>query len=164
MKPSSLIRTLSRLGIPAVMACVALAPAALGQEVTFSPYIQLGDNGKLGPTDQIVIAWQTDEIAPNASAYKVELSAGHDRRFVKPKGRVIDNYLAADPSLPTIPGAYGAHTNYTAVLVTCDMTPCINIASLARACQVAGSPPRSQPASSVLSTPSPSRETKASSL
>jgi len=116
MKPSSLIRTLSRLGIPAVMACVALAPAALGQEVTFSPYIQLGDNGKLGPTDQIVIAWQTEEIAPNASAYKVELSAGHDRRFVKPKGRVIDNYLAADPSLPTIPGAYGAHTNYTAVL------------------------------------------------
>jgi uncharacterized repeat protein (TIGR01451 family) len=124
MKPSSLIGTLSRLRIPAVMVCVALAPAAFGQQVTFSPYIQLGDNGPMGPTDQIVIAWQTDETAPNTSAYKVEFSteehgfhgSEHGRNFVKPSARVIDNYLAADPALPTIPGAYGPHTNYTAVL------------------------------------------------
>ena len=40
----------------------------------------------------------------------------HGHSFVKPSARVIDNYLAADPALPTIPGAYGPHTNYTAVL------------------------------------------------
>jgi uncharacterized repeat protein (TIGR01451 family) len=123
MKSSFLIGTLSRLRIPAVMVCVALAPAAFGQQVTFSPYIQLGDNGTFGPSDQIVIAWQTDETTPKASAYKVEFTAEehgfHGRQqgsFAKPSGRVIDNYLAADPALPTIPGAYGAHTNYTAVL------------------------------------------------
>ena len=123
MKTSFLIGTLSRLRIPAVMICVALAPAAFGQQVTFSPYIQLGDNGTFGPSDQIVIAWQTDETTPKASAYKVEFTAEehgfHGRQqssVVKPSGRVIDNYLAADPALPTIPGAYGAHTNYTAVL------------------------------------------------
>ena len=124
MKPSSLIGTLSRLRIPAMMVCVALAPAAFGQQVTFSPYIQLGDNGTFGPSDQIVIAWQTDETAPNTSAYKVEFSAAehsfgfaqHGSSYIKASARVIDNYLAADPALPTIPGAYGPHTNYTAVL------------------------------------------------
>jgi uncharacterized repeat protein (TIGR01451 family) len=124
MKPSSLIGTLSRLRIPAVMACIALAPAAFGQQVTFSPYIQLGDNDTFGPSDQIVIAWQTDETTPKTSAYKVEFKATehgfhgdeHDLRFVKPSVRVIDNYLAADPALPSIPGAYGPHSNYTAVL------------------------------------------------
>ncbi len=29
---------------------------------------------------------------------------------------MIDNYLTADPALPSITGAYGAHTNYVAVL------------------------------------------------
>jgi hypothetical protein len=100
-----------------LIAGVALAPAVFGQQVTFSPYIQLGDNGAFGPTDQIVVAWQTDETSPKASAYKVEFQASErDRRTVTPQARVIDNYLAADPSLPTIPGAYGAHSNYTAVL------------------------------------------------
>lgn len=117
MKLHSLIGTFSRLQIPAAMICFALAPAAFGQQITFSPYLQLGDNGALGPRDQIVVAWQTDETAPNTSAYKVEFSAGeHDSRTVNPRARVIDNYLAADPALPAIPGAYGAHTNYTAVL------------------------------------------------
>lgn len=68
----------------------------------------------------MVIAWQTNETSPNPSAYKVEFSAdehgrGHDST-ITPSGRVVDNYLAADPSLPPIPGAYGAHVNYTAVL------------------------------------------------
>ena len=116
MKPSSPTRRLS--GIPlALVACLALASPALAQEVTFAPYLQLGANGKLGPSDQIVIAWQTNESSPNAPAYKVEFhSTAHDHSSVTPKGRVIDNYLAADPALPPIPGAYGPHTNYTAVL------------------------------------------------
>lgn len=99
------------------VASVALAPAVFGQQVTFSPYIQLGDNGPFGATDQIVVAWQTDETSPKASEYKVEFGQfdyGHNS--VVPQARVIDNYLAADSSLPTIPGAYGAHANYTAVL------------------------------------------------
>lgn len=104
------------------MAGVALTPGALGQQVTFSPYIQLGDNGTFGPSDQIVVAWQTSEPAPKTSAYKVEFwesaSRGSQRKHssVAPQARVVDAYLAADPSLPPIPGAYGAHSNYTAVL------------------------------------------------
>ena len=96
---------------------LAIAPTAFAQQVTFAPYIQLGDNGPFGPTDQIVIAWQTNESAPNPSAYKVEYGASDDEhRSITPSARVVDNYLAADPSLPTIPTAYGAHSNYTAVL------------------------------------------------
>jgi hypothetical protein len=101
----------------AAIACFAIAPAALGQQVTFFPYVQLGDNGTFGFTDQIVIAWQTNEAAPNNSAYKVEFGTDdRDHHLVQPSARVIDNYLKADPTLPTIPGAYGPHSNYTAVL------------------------------------------------
>ncbi|MDB6104454.1 MAG: hypothetical protein JWO52_4453 [Gammaproteobacteria bacterium] len=100
------------------------APAAFSQQVTFAPYIQLGDNGPFGPTDQIVIAWQTDEASPKVSAYNVEIhpsdgerrSDDERRAVVIPKARVVDSYLAADPALPAIAGAYGAHSNYTAVL------------------------------------------------
>jgi uncharacterized repeat protein (TIGR01451 family) len=117
MKPASSTGISPILRALTLIAGVALAPAVFGQQVTFSPYIQLGDNGAFGPTDQIVIAWQTDATTPKPSAYKVEFQASErDRRTVTPQARVIDNYLAADPSLPTIPGAYGAHSNYTAVL------------------------------------------------
>ena len=117
MKPSSPFRALSRIGLPSLITCIALTSAAFAQEVTFAPYLQLGATGSLGSSDQIVIAWQTNQSAPTPSAYKVQFSTNaHNRRTVTPRGRVIDNYLAADPSLPAIPGAYGAHTNYTAVL------------------------------------------------
>ena len=113
--PMTGLRTLLR--VISVLATVAVAPAVFGQHVTFSPYIQLGDNGAFGPSDQIVVAWQTDESSPSASAYKVEFHADdEERQSVTPKARVVDNYLAADPSLPAIPAAYGAHSNYTAVL------------------------------------------------
>ena len=100
------------------IAGVALAPTAFAQQVTFAPYLQLGDSGPLGPTDQVVVAWQTNEVSPNKSAYKVEIRAPEERRsrLVTPSARVVDNYLAADATLPVIPGAYGAHSNYTAVL------------------------------------------------
>jgi hypothetical protein len=117
MKSSCLICTKSMLSVLALMVCVALAPAVFGQQVTFAPYVQLGDNGTFGTTDQMVIAWQTDESAPTASAYKVVLRGNeNERRSVVPSARVVDNYLAADPTLPTAPGAYGPHSNYTAVL------------------------------------------------
>src|SRR5580704_3251324 len=110
MKASPFVVMVSRLGILAVTACIALAPAAFGQQVTYAPYIQLGDNGPFGFRDQIVVAWQTNESTPNPLAYKVEYSeSGRDRdhqRSVVPAGRVVDNYLAADPTLPAIPGAY----------------------------------------------------------
>ena len=103
-----------------IMAAVAFVPAVFAQQVTFAPYIQLGDNGPFHATDQIVIAWQTDETSPKADLYKVELqkARGSARRAVRvvPQVRVVDNYLAADPLLPTVAGAYGAHSNYTAVL------------------------------------------------
>src|SRR5579871_753848 len=102
-----------RLFLMATCACMP----AFAQHVTFLPYVQLGDNGPLGPTDQIVVAWQTDEASPDASAYSIEFrSDATSPRAVRPSARVVDNYLAADPSLPTIPGAYGPHSNYTAVL------------------------------------------------
>ena len=119
MSPSFAVRLGVRLGLSAlaIMAAAAFGPVALGQKVTFAPYIQLGDNGTFGRSDQIVIAWQTDETSPNASAYKVEFGSGeHERHSVTPSARIVDNYLAADPTLPTIPGSYGAHSNYTAVL------------------------------------------------
>ena len=107
-----------RVTVPlSVAACIVFGSATLAQQVSFLPYVQLGAQGSFGPTDQIVIAWQTDEHVPNASAYTVEFSPDKGgQRSVHPSGRVVDNYLAADPSLPNIPTAYGAHSNYTAVL------------------------------------------------
>ena len=85
--------------------------------VTYAPYIQPGDAGPLDERDQIVVTWQTNEAVPNPSAYKVQFGLGDDLyTSVQPVGRVVDNYLAADASLPVPPTAYGAHTSYTAVL------------------------------------------------
>jgi uncharacterized repeat protein (TIGR01451 family) len=117
MKQYSLSSKLPLLRALTLIASAAFAPVAFGQQVTFFPYIQLGDNGPFGPADQIVIAWQTDETSPKASAYKVEFhESDRGPRSVIPQVRVVDNYLAADPALPTIPGAYGPHSNYVAVL------------------------------------------------
>ena len=119
MKPSLRLGKLSLLGACGITVSAAFSPAVFGQQVTFSPYLQLGDNGPFGPTDQIVVAWQTDETSPKASAYKVDFQESANEKnhsSVLPKARVVDNYLAADPALPTIPGAYGAHANYIAVL------------------------------------------------
>ena len=41
--PMTGLRTLLR--VISVLATIAVAPAVFGQHVTFSPYIQLGDNG-----------------------------------------------------------------------------------------------------------------------
>ena len=109
--------TFPKLRALTLVASVALAPAVFGQQVTFFPYLQLGNNGPFGATDQIVVAWQTNESAPNTSAYNVEFGeAAYNQHHVAPQARVVDNYLAADATLPVIPGAYGAHANYTAVL------------------------------------------------
>ena len=117
MMSSTPTRPARILCLLALGVCVLIAHPMFSQQVTFFPYIQLGDNGTFGASDQIVIAWQTDEAAPNASAYKVAFGFGdQEHRVVHPSGRVIDNYLAADPALPSVPGAYGSHANYTAVL------------------------------------------------
>ena len=119
MKLSSLLGMVSKLSILAVV-CIALTSSAPAQQVTFAPYVQLGDNGTFGPSDQIVIAWQTNETSPHASSYKVEFKESnhhaHSGRLAIARGRVVDNYLASDPTLPAVPTSYGAHTNYLAVL------------------------------------------------
>ncbi len=56
MNAFSLTPKSSRLPLLAGLFCVALAPAAYAQQVTFFPYIQLGDNGPLGASDQMVVA------------------------------------------------------------------------------------------------------------
>ena len=85
-------------------------------QVTYKPYIQLGDMGGFGATDQKVIAWQTAETAPNP-AYHVEFGKTPALgSSAVPHGRVVDNYLAADTSLPVPSTASGPHVNYYAVL------------------------------------------------
>ena len=94
-----------------------LAPVAEAQSVTYKPYIELGDAGSFGPSDQMVVAWQTDEASPNPTAYAVEF--GTTTAYgtsVTPAGRVVNNYLAADSTLPPPPAAPGPHSDYSAVL------------------------------------------------
>ena len=96
---------------------MSLAPAAFGQKVTYKPYIELGDAGPFGSSDQMVVAWQTDESSPNPAVYKVEFgTTASYGAAVTPAARVVDNYLSADPTLPVPPTASGPHSNYSAVL------------------------------------------------
>ncbi|MBV9405702.1 MAG: fibronectin type III domain-containing protein, partial [Acidobacteriaceae bacterium] len=99
------------------LATLLLAPAVFGQQVTYFPYLQLGDNGPLGTTDQVVVAWQTSETTPNTSSYRVDfgLTTGYGST-ISPSARVVDNYLSIDSTLPVSPTTYGAHSDYTAIL------------------------------------------------
>ena len=100
-----------------VVLLFSLAPRAAAQQVTYKPYIQPGDNGPFGAKDQMVIAWQTDEASPNPSAFNVQFGQSVSYgQSVTPQGRVVDNYLSADPALPVPPTASGPHSNYAAVL------------------------------------------------
>jgi Calcineurin-like phosphoesterase/Domain of unknown function DUF11/Purple acid Phosphatase, N-terminal domain len=100
-----------------LVVALSLAPLAAGQHVNYKPYIQPGDNGTFGAADQMVIAWQTDEASPNPDAFTVQFGESPSYgRTVTPQGRVVDNYLSADPSLPIPPTASGPHSNYAAVL------------------------------------------------
>jgi uncharacterized repeat protein (TIGR01451 family) len=109
---------------PAAIAALSLGLLSCtlsAQQITFQPYIQPGDSSGFGSTDQMVVAWQTDEKTPNPAAYSVIYSTSSDLKrgtTVIPVGRTVDNYLSADPALASlvIPTAYGAHTNYYALL------------------------------------------------
>jgi hypothetical protein len=97
---------------------LAAAPLA-AQTVTYRPYIQPGDNGAFGPTDQMIVAWQTDETHPSPALYSVQFGRSLDNLSAAPvNARVVDNYLAADAQFSglTLPFKYGAHSNYTALL------------------------------------------------
>src|SRR5215469_9680881 len=102
----------------AVLATLGFGSACFGQAVvTYSPYIQLGDNGSFGRSDQIVVSWQTNETTPNNAAYHVDYGTTTAYgSFVSSAGRVVDNYVAADSTLPVSPASYGAHTDYAAVI------------------------------------------------
>ena len=91
------------------------------QQVTYQPYIQPGDAAGFGAADQMVIAWQTNQVTPNAGAYLIFYGTDSELKHatqIHPTGRVVDNYLSADPVLAalSIPTAYGAHTDYYALL------------------------------------------------
>jgi hypothetical protein len=117
MRHRNIRRALAMASVSFAALTAASAAFAAGATVTYAPYIQPGDAGLLGDRDQIVVTWQTNEKAPNPSAYKVQFGLGESLfESAQVSGRVVDNYLAADPSLPVPPTAYGAHTNYTAVL------------------------------------------------
>ena len=108
----------SKLLLVAALACGGLVSLpSNAQQVTYKPYVQPGDASAFGPKDQIVVAWQTSETAPQSGAYRVEFgsTSGYGSVAVT-NGRVVNNYLAADPSLPVSPTAPGPHTDYHAVL------------------------------------------------
>ena len=84
-----------------LIAAVLILPTGFAQSVTYKPYIQPGDNGPFESRDQMVVAWQTNEASPNASAYVVDFGKSSSYgRSVTPQARLVDNYLAADPSEP----------------------------------------------------------------
>jgi hypothetical protein len=91
--------------------------------ITYKPYVQPGDAGPLGEADQMVIAWQTNEAHANPGAFLVEFGKSSDYGTAAAvAGRVVDNYLAADPTLPIPPTAPGPRVNYTAVLRNLDFS------------------------------------------
>jgi hypothetical protein len=104
--------------------CLIVGLLGLGlnaQQVTYQPYIQPGDAGGFGAADQMVIAWQTNEVTPNAAAYTILYGTDANLKHaaqIHATGRVVDNYLSADPVLASlfIPTAYGAHTDYYTLL------------------------------------------------
>lgn len=92
-----------------------------GQNVLYKPYVQLGDAPTFKAKDQMVIAWQTDESKPNNSAYTTDYGTSTSYgTTMHPIGRIVDNYLAADPSLPGPPTAPGPRVNYAALLTGLD--------------------------------------------
>jgi hypothetical protein len=107
-----------KLAIIVASALVSLSAApAQALEVTYQPYMQPGDGGTLDGGDVKVIAWQTDESVPNAASYSVEYGlTPRTLNRAAVKGRVVDDYLSADPSLPKPATASGAHSNYYATL------------------------------------------------
>ena len=91
--------------------------SSLALEVTYQPYIQPGDASNFAPHDLKVIAWQTDEPIPNPASYTVEYGKSPSYgATAAAEGRVVDDYLSADPSLPKPSTASGAHVNYYTVL------------------------------------------------
>lgn len=104
-----------------VVVFFSLTSRVAAQHVTYKPYIQPGDNGPFGARDQMVIAWQTDEASPSPASFSVQFGkAASYGQSATPQGRVVDNYLSADPSLPVPPTASGPHSNYAAVLKDLD--------------------------------------------
>jgi uncharacterized repeat protein (TIGR01451 family) len=96
----------------------SIAGSPRGTTVTFLPYIMPGDNGPFGATDQMLVAWQTDEANPGLG-YSVDFGPTPAYgRSASPTGRPVDQYLSADPVLSalSIPTAYGPHSDYAAVL------------------------------------------------
>lgn len=106
-----------RLAILVLMAASLSLQHLHAQQITYQPYLQPGDHSGFSERDGMVVAWQTNESTPNAAAYSVQFGltpAVSSTATVN--GRVVDNYLAADPSLPVAPTSVGPRVNYTAVL------------------------------------------------
>jgi len=114
----------SKIHTPALLAmaiCLAGAASSFAVEVTFMPYLQLGDSGPLGNKDQMVVAWQTNETTPNAASFTVKYGAAYKKdKSATVSGRVVDNYLSVDSTLPAGTAPYGAHTDYLAVMKNLD--------------------------------------------
>jgi hypothetical protein len=100
----------------ALVCSACAAERAAAQTVTYQPYIEPGNAGKLDESDQMVVAWQTNESAPHPGAYKVDF--GRTASYgstASVAGRVADSYLAADPSLPVPSQSINSNTVETGV-------------------------------------------------
>lgn len=108
---------LSKISSAVLLALSAACASVTATEVTYKPYVQPGDASQLSQADQMVVAWQTTESSPNAGAYVVEFGTTQSYgQVANPTGRVVDNYLSADPALPVPTTASGPYSNYVAVL------------------------------------------------
>lgn len=106
-----------RFCVLAFAAALVSAPAAFALQVTFAPYLQPGDNGPFGAQDQMVVAWQTDETTPNQGGYRVDYGTTTSYgSTASASGRLVDNYLSVDSTLPAGTNPYGTHTDYHAIL------------------------------------------------
>src|SRR5260221_11997819 len=84
-------KVLSCVGL-VVLSAALIAPAAFSQTVTYKPYIQPGDNGSFGASDQMVGAWQTSGASPNPSADSVEFGTSVSYEVtVQPQGPWVDS-------------------------------------------------------------------------
>ena len=90
-----------------VFTLALLAGGLSAQEVTYLPYIQPGDAGTFGTTDQMVVAWQTNETAPNPTAFGVASTIWRIRREDVKGHRAAWRARRRNPLLKTVAQSSG---------------------------------------------------------
>jgi hypothetical protein len=106
------IMRLQRLGasFAAFVFLMSLAISARAQNVTYKPYINLGDAGTYGVSDQMVVAWQTDDEDHGVNM----VFNGHEHNYQRTYPLRAEAGAAAAPS-PLGPPAVDIDTSFDGV-------------------------------------------------